>query len=161
MYLVHVAQGFKKKKKKVRFWHFRYWPKILHSYCNNQIQFLDKCQPVSIYLKMFRGFFHWWFNKVKPLKSTDNIGTDMEGSLHISFWLGEVRHNKFSNKPVSQWTCPKAPWPYVIKESPSGVGSNSSHLEEALHSKCSMLRNLISTLHSCASIYTDLCLALD
>lgn len=34
---------------------------------------------------------------------------DMEASLHISCWLGEVRHNKFSNKLKSWWPCPEAP----------------------------------------------------
>lgn len=87
--------------------------------------------------KCLEEFFHWRFNKVIRLKSTDNTGLDMKGSLHITFWLGEVGHNKFSNKPLSVWTCPKASWPWVIKRSPSRGRSNSSHLEEALHSKYS------------------------
>lgn len=58
--------------------------------------------------KCLEEFFHWRFNKVIRLKSTDNTGLDMKGSLHITFWLGEVGHNKFSNKPLSVWTCPKA-----------------------------------------------------
>lgn len=81
--------------------------------------------------------------------------------LHISFWLGEVRHNKFSNKPETSGHAPKAPWKPAGWKTPSWVGSNSSYLKEALHSKCSRQRNLISTLHSCVSIYTALCLALD